>query len=296
MTQIQVNYFLKTCETGNIASAAEALFVSRSAISRAISDMERELQAELFARTKTGVVLTEAGRMTYQTLQTIQGCYAGLSERLQLLRHGALTRRIRVGITPTNAIRLYDRYFRDYLREYPGTELSLTEEAASRCMELLSRREIDVAFVPASEKTAGDQDSDLVRVPLYRNRIVLWVNRDSPLAGREELDVYNILDCPLGFLLAPMPMEDALISCFEMYGKKPNVTVRTSSIRLLRQMVLDGQTCAVVPDDLFPPDDKLKAVRLSFFPECNNSMVWNRLDPCSGAVLEFLDFVRAKAE
>ena len=174
MTQIQVNYFLKTCETGNIASAAEALFVSRSAISRAISDMERELQAELFARTKTGVVLTEAGRMTYQTLQNIQGCYAGLSERLQLLRHGALTRRIRVGITPTNAIRLYDRYFRDYLREYPGTELSLTEEAASRCMELLSRREIDVAFVPASEKTAVDQDSDLVRVPLYRNRIVLW--------------------------------------------------------------------------------------------------------------------------
>lgn len=296
MTQIQVNYFLKTCETGNIASAAEALFVSRSAISRAISDMERELQAELFARTKTGVVLTEAGRMTYQTLQNIQGCYAGLSERLQLLRHGALTRRIRVGITPTNAIRLYDRYFRDYLREYPGTELALTEEAASRCMELLSRREIDVAFVPASEKTAVDQDSDLVRVPLYRNRIVLWVNRDSPFAGREELDVYNILDCPLGFLLAPMPMEDALISCFEMYGKKPNVTVRTSSIRLLRQMVLDGQTCAVVPDDLFPPDDKLKAVRLSFFPECNNSMVWNRLDPCSGAVLEFLDFVRAKAE
>ena len=27
MTQIQVNYFLKTCETGNIASAAEALFL-----------------------------------------------------------------------------------------------------------------------------------------------------------------------------------------------------------------------------------------------------------------------------
>ena len=42
MTQIQVEYFMKTYETRNIAVAADALFISRSAISRAIADLERE--------------------------------------------------------------------------------------------------------------------------------------------------------------------------------------------------------------------------------------------------------------
>ena len=50
MTQKQAAYFEKAYETRNIAVAAEAMFVSRSVISRAIQDMEEEFGTPLFER------------------------------------------------------------------------------------------------------------------------------------------------------------------------------------------------------------------------------------------------------
>ena len=296
MTQIQMEYFIKTCELGNIAQAADVLFVSRSAVSRAISDLEKEFRAQLLTRSKNGVVPTDAGQIVLEMAKNVSSSYQGVMNRIRALEETALFRRIRVGITPTNSLQVYQNYLRQYALDNPGVELVLTEACASRCLELLSQGQVDVTFVPSGIIREQPNTVFFQTLPLYRNRIVLWVRKDSPLAEKESLEIHDILDCPLGYLNAPMPMEKSLESCFEAYGKQPRLTIRTTSVPLLRQMVLDGQTCAVVPDDLFPPDDKLKAVRLSFFPECNNSMVWNRLDPCSGAVLEFVDFIRAKAE
>lgn len=63
MTLKQISYFQAVCEKGNISSAAEDLFVARSVISRAIADLEDEFGAELFVRSKNGVVLTDSGRI-----------------------------------------------------------------------------------------------------------------------------------------------------------------------------------------------------------------------------------------
>jgi DNA-binding transcriptional LysR family regulator len=65
MTFLQIKYFLKVCETGNISSAAQELYISRSALSKAIREMEIEFNTALFDRTKAGLALTAAGEMLY---------------------------------------------------------------------------------------------------------------------------------------------------------------------------------------------------------------------------------------
>ena len=50
MDSRKLTYFLKICETGSIARAADALFISQQALSKALDSLEQELGVPLFIR------------------------------------------------------------------------------------------------------------------------------------------------------------------------------------------------------------------------------------------------------
>lgn len=294
MTQIQIEYYIKTCEMKNIAQAADALYVSRSAVSRAISDLEREFHAELLTRSQNGVVPTAAGQIVYEMARNFSGSYQSVVKRIQEMEEDSFYHRIRVGITPTNGSQVYRSYLREYILQNPDKELIMTEYCASDCMEMLSQGSLDVAFVPSSENFKPGQDALFRAIPLYQNRIVFWVHKDSPLAKRKSLEIHDILDCPLGYLQAPMPMEKMLASCFEAYGKQPRLVARTSSVSMLRQMVIDGQACAIVADDMFMPNPQMVAVPLRFFRNTTNYLMLNQTIPVTDAVRHFVAAMEEK--
>lgn len=58
-----LRYFITLAETLNYTRAAGILYISQSALSQQIADLERDLGATLFYRTKRTVELTEPGRL-----------------------------------------------------------------------------------------------------------------------------------------------------------------------------------------------------------------------------------------
>lgn len=60
-----LNYFYEIANTNNITKASENLNVSQPALTKAIKQLESDLNAKLFIRSKKGVVLTEAGEILY---------------------------------------------------------------------------------------------------------------------------------------------------------------------------------------------------------------------------------------
>lgn len=56
-----LRYFLSVCEEGSMSSAAKKLHVTQPALSRQISDLERELGCKLLMRESRGVVPTDQG-------------------------------------------------------------------------------------------------------------------------------------------------------------------------------------------------------------------------------------------
>ena len=62
MTLLQMSYILEIDRCGSINRAAQNLFVSQSALSSAIAEVEKELGITVFHRSNRGVALTEDGR------------------------------------------------------------------------------------------------------------------------------------------------------------------------------------------------------------------------------------------
>src|SRR5438477_401567 len=62
MLLAQMEGFLEVARRGNVSRAAEAMFVTQPTLTARLHALERELGEPLFARTRRGMKLTDAGR------------------------------------------------------------------------------------------------------------------------------------------------------------------------------------------------------------------------------------------
>lgn len=74
----QVKYFVTVYEQGSISTAARGHNVSAQAVSKTISDLEREYGQKLFDRTNSGVSPTVQGRAFYQKAKVAARAYTDL--------------------------------------------------------------------------------------------------------------------------------------------------------------------------------------------------------------------------
>ena len=62
----QLDTFLQVADAGSFSKAAEALFISSTAVMKQINLLESSLEVQLFNRTPRGLTLTNAGKSYYQ--------------------------------------------------------------------------------------------------------------------------------------------------------------------------------------------------------------------------------------
>ena len=67
----QLEYFCQIANTGSINEAARRLNMSQPPLSYQIRQLEKELNVTLFERTRTGVTLTEAGKVLYERSENL---------------------------------------------------------------------------------------------------------------------------------------------------------------------------------------------------------------------------------
>ncbi len=67
----QLRYFIEVYRQGSISSASDNLYISIPALSKSISNLEKELNTTLFIRSAQGIVPTENGKRFFDACQTI---------------------------------------------------------------------------------------------------------------------------------------------------------------------------------------------------------------------------------
>src|SRR5258708_20099103 len=118
-----IKFFCRTVETKSFTSAASALDVPQSVLSKTISALEVHLQFTLFNRTTRRVSLTEAGGAYYDSCRQIM---VDIEEAEALGRNGAVqpTGTLHIGIHPVFQISLCRR-MGEFLAANPGVTIEL---------------------------------------------------------------------------------------------------------------------------------------------------------------------------
>lgn len=138
--------FYETARFSSFSTAAEHLYISQSAISQCIKQLELDLNAQLFFRSRRGVTLTKEGALLFQkiapAMQSIEQGEA-LLERLQHLESGILT--IAAGDTITTEFLL--PYLEKFHAQYPDIRIEMANSYSSKLLELVKGGKADLAFV-----------------------------------------------------------------------------------------------------------------------------------------------------
>ena len=163
----QLQYFLALTETGHFGRAAERCFVSQSAFSNAIRELESNLDAELVDRTNRSVTITATGqdvavqaRLVMRDVESLVETARGPGE--------PLSGELRLGVIPTIAPFMLPPVLPRLRRQYPGLELLLIEDQTDRIHERLMDGELDVLLLALPWEMRGVDE-----LPLFRDAFSL---------------------------------------------------------------------------------------------------------------------------
>jgi DNA-binding transcriptional LysR family regulator len=111
-------------EGGSFARAAEALGLSRSGVSRAVSRLEARVGVRLLDRTTRAVALTDEGRRLYSEVAPL---LSGIEDAVTVTSGSsvAVRGRLRVNVDAFFARLLFTPYLSEFLARYPDLSLEL---------------------------------------------------------------------------------------------------------------------------------------------------------------------------
>ena len=140
----QLKYFLTVADARSFVSAANRLFISRQAVSKAVSQLEDELQTELFMRDSSGAFLTPAGILFYERVRGIVLELEQLqSDMRQQGRH--FHQRVRLVFAP-GTLAAFEAKLAAFSSQQTNFEVSYAEFSEQECLEQLRAHKADLAI------------------------------------------------------------------------------------------------------------------------------------------------------
>lgn len=184
----QLKYFVQAARSSSFNEAAQALFISRQALSRSIASLEAELGYDLFDRLARGTQLTAKGRMFLEASLPVVRAFEELE---QLTESGRYIPTVSVAI-PITWTDFFESSIRRFAASRPDVRVTISSWTDQECLRRAKTGDSDVVVSHIPIDGTLDEGVTLVRTPL-----VIVMNRACPLADREsvnsaDLAGYNI--------------------------------------------------------------------------------------------------------
>lgn len=135
--------FLAVARAGSVTRAAEDLGTVQPSVSRSIRELEEEVGAPLFDRTRAGLQLNAAGQVLHAH---VSNGLTQVDRGLDALESRLLNRRLVVLAMP-NAVRgIMPRAVRRFKQASPDVELEIETVTGSSFAERMARGDVDFAI------------------------------------------------------------------------------------------------------------------------------------------------------
>ena len=175
----QLRYFVALCEEGHFGRAAARSFVSQSAFSTAIQELETALGCQLVDRTRRQVTITAIGQEVATQARLVIRDVESLVE-IAGERREPLSGPLRLGVIPTIAPFLLPPLLPKLRRRFPDLKLYLVEGMTDELHERLLDGELDLLLLALPwDLRSADTET------LFRDPFCLAIREGSAVADAE---------------------------------------------------------------------------------------------------------------
>lgn len=287
-----MKYFVATAELGQVSQAAIELSISQSAVTAAIKELEHIVGVQLFLRSASGMVLTDAGRQflasSYQILADVD---EALTVRNPVPR---ATGHLRIAASYTVIGYFLPYHLERLARLMPNLEIHIHELTREMMEEgvLSDRFDMGVAL------TSNIVNADLVSETLIRSTRRLWTSAHHRLLKSDTIHFPDISREPYVMLTVDEAAHTAM-RYWSQSSHEPNVVLRTSSIEAVRSMVANGQGVSILSDMVYRPwsleGRRLETMSINeVIPPMDVGLIWRRNVGFSDAMEAFRGYFRSQ--
>lgn len=288
-----IECFRVLAETLNYTNAANRLFMTQSALTRAIQQMEDELGFQLFDRSRRSVTLTPAGQSMYADSQELLDKYYHMIEKAQYAKEGY-----------AGVIKFANHIFRvspieldiihGFQEEYPDIYLDIYAMTSNEMIHALSEGYVDCAI-----GTAKTADRNISQILLEQVRDCVVMTPEHRLADRSEITFEELRNerftvMSQGYAGRGYEMISAKA---RLAGFEPVIEEKAASVAHLLAVIAAGKSITILSNNY----KDLAMGRLKFIPLADESLVdlkfmWktNQNNPCMDLFVQYISDCYAK--
>lgn len=287
----QLKCALATADHGSFYSAARALGMEQSTLSRRVGRLERAIGTTLFTRTRAGVSVTTAGKSFIRSARPMVASADRMLVSMRAVGQGRAGS-LFVGHNSSVSAGNLRATILAWQKLNPEVEFQSVETGRATLLAGLDAGEIDIAILLGEAGHNGYR-----REPFWSERVLVAVPTDHPLSGREIVHWTDLR--PEAFVVPeadPGPdIRDMLVGRLSQSGTPPDIllsqTSRETVLSLLGagrrlSVVCEGSTGVRYPDLIYRPVHGEQGPALAGY-----SGYW-RDDNANPPLRRFLSFIR----
>lgn len=173
-----LRYFVAVAESGGFTRAAQRLYVSQSALSEQIADLEAEIGVQLFDRSRLRASLTAPGTLFLKEARKV---LAGADAAVHVARQTASGEmgEIRIGFFTGGVGAGFPRLIQRFRQSHPQVKISLHEMIPALQWKALDEGRIDIAL---TRRLETPQHKRLQSEVLRKDSLYAVLPKNHPLA------------------------------------------------------------------------------------------------------------------
>ena len=233
-------YFKTVAEQENITKAAELLYISQPALSKAIAKLEKSLDVTLFERRKGRISLSAMGRVYYEYVSSAFQVLESGEKKLEEMKEssgemvsiaspvaGVLQELIYNFLLSGDLIQINQYLYEEHILE----------------SELLSGK-LDFAVTPITI-----ENSEIEQIKLMDEDIFIVVSQDHPLAKEKYIRLYDLKDDY--FLVDEASFDQKIVRVLcGIAGFEPKILLHSNEGDLIDDALRSNLGVALVPANL----------------------------------------------
>lgn len=239
-----LRYFVAVAETLNFREAAESLHLSTPGLSKQIKDLEEELGVRLLDRNTTQVRLTDAGAVF---LGEARGILAHASRAIELAQAAAKGQRghLAIGNIGSLTANYMATCLTTYCARYPDVDVELIDMDIPSQIAALSKRKIQVGFIPA--QSLPSLPGNLQHVSVLTAPLCAVLPRGHRLAERSSVSLADLAREKLLVIGGKPSLHGSYLrTLLGNRGLKPQRMAEVQGFESLLAMVAGGQGVSIL--------------------------------------------------